>query len=253
VRNCKIYNAEGSGVFEMAQALEQDFDRLLKSVKRWQDEAKKFLATLKRNSNAFIFLEPVDWKGLGLTDYLKIVKTPMDLGTVGNKLAADEYPSIDAFFDDLYLTWNNCMVYNADGSDVYKMAAAMRAETDKLRAGGEVEKTPAPQAVAPKPGPGRRKSQPPPPEETKDEDMMDDEDEKRREDIVRMGKRFASLQHDFLGSAIRFVYAKCPKAVKHAEGGQYEIDFGTIGADASCCDSVNQLVKVLLYLQQNPE
>ena len=255
VKNCKLYNAEGSPVFQMAEALEAEFEKLLKSIKRWQDEAKKILASLKKNPNAFIFLEPVDWKSLGLTDYLKVIKTPMDLGTVGAKLASDQYASIDAFFDDLNLVWSNCMVYNADGSDVYKMAAVMKLETEKFRAAEVVTAapTPAPQAVAPKAGPGRRKSQPQPQEDVKDEEMEDEEDEKRREDFMRMGKRFASLQHDYLASAVRFIYAKCPKAVRPVEGGFFDIDFVAIGNDSSCCHSVNQLVKVMLYLQQNPE
>jgi hypothetical protein len=36
------------------------------------------------------FLEPVDWRGLGLTDYPTIVTTPMDLGTVRRKLVGEE-------------------------------------------------------------------------------------------------------------------------------------------------------------------
>ena len=28
------------------------------------------------------FLEPVDWKSLGLTDYPLVIKQPMDLGTI---------------------------------------------------------------------------------------------------------------------------------------------------------------------------
>ncbi len=32
------------------------------------------------------FRVPVDWKGLGLTDYPKIIKKPMDLGTIKKKI-----------------------------------------------------------------------------------------------------------------------------------------------------------------------
>lgn len=252
VTNCKTYNAEGAEVYVMAEELDSEFDQAIARI--WLDEAKRVLNTLKKNQNAFIFLEPVDWKGLGLSDYLKVIKHPMDLGTVGSKLASDQYTGLDAFFDDIYLIWNNCMLYNADGSDVYKMAAAMKAETDKLRYSGAVASvaaTPIVTASAPalKTQSARRKSQVP---EPSDEDMAD-EDEKRREDIIRMGKRFATLQHDYLGGAVRFIYAKCPKAVKMMDPNQYEVDFQTIGTDSSCCDSINQLVKVMLYLQQNPE
>ena len=258
VSNCKVYNAEGSPVFEMAVALEGEFQRLLKSMRRWQDDAKKILSLLKKNPNGAIFLEPVDWKALGLKDYLQVVKRPMDLGTVGAKLAADEYASIDQFFDDVYLIFANCMAYNADGSQVYEMALAMKNETDRLRAGEPTPKVSA--AVLPsappteKRGPGapKRKSMPAESEEQAPEvDETDDPD--RREDIARLGRRFAALHNDYLGGAIRFIHAKCPHAVRPMDGGQIEVDLDAIAKDTSSSHSVNQLVKVMLYLQQNPE
>jgi hypothetical protein len=251
VSNCKTYNAEGSEVYNMAEQLAGEYEKF--KARLWPDEAKRVLNILKKNANAYIFLEPVDWKTLGLADYLKIVKNPMDLGTVSTKLASDQYASIDAFYDDVNLIWTNCMLYNADGSEVYNMAAAMLAETAKLTAGAPALAAPTPAASAVGvPAPKRRKSQAQP-EPEEDVDMEDDEAEKRREDIVRMGKRFAALRHDYLGGAIRFIYAKCPKAVKLVEAGQYEIDFQNVSDDPSCCDSINQLIKVMLYLQQNPE
>ena len=39
------------------------------------------------------FLAPVDWKGLGLRNYLKVIRKPMDLGTVRQKLEGAQYPS----------------------------------------------------------------------------------------------------------------------------------------------------------------
>lgn len=37
------------------------------------------------------FLEPVDWKGLGLTDYPDLIANPMDLGTIMQKFAEARY------------------------------------------------------------------------------------------------------------------------------------------------------------------
>lgn len=255
ISNCKVYNAEGSSVFEMASSLEVDFNKLLKiastSAKRWQDDAKRILTSLKKESASSIFLEPVDWKSLGLTDYLKIIKSPMDLGTVATKLGNDSYSSIESFFDDLYLIWSNCMTYNADGSEVFKLAVTMKLETDKLKAELAIPSAPGPGRP---PGPGRRKSAPP---EVLEEEpaAADEEEEKRREDLTRLGKRFASLQHDYLAGAVRFIFAKCPKAIKAIDerNGEFEVDLAAIGADANSCDSINQLVKVMLFLQQNPE
>jgi hypothetical protein len=37
------------------------------------------------------FLEPVDWKALGIPDYPTIIKNPMDLGTISKKLKENKY------------------------------------------------------------------------------------------------------------------------------------------------------------------
>jgi hypothetical protein len=44
------------------------------------------------------FREPVAWEAMGLVDYLTIVKTPMDLGTVKSKLDSREYKKFDGMF-----------------------------------------------------------------------------------------------------------------------------------------------------------
>jgi hypothetical protein len=68
------------------------------------------------------FREPVDWKNLDLYDYPKIVKRPMDLGTVKRKLERDQYTSASECAADIRLIWTNCKTYNADGSDFYLLA-----------------------------------------------------------------------------------------------------------------------------------
>ena len=78
-----------------------------------------------RINNRYIsepFHEPVPWKELGLTDYLDVVKHPMDLGTVMNKLKHDSYRSFEAFNKDITLIFENCRSYNQDTSDVYRQA-----------------------------------------------------------------------------------------------------------------------------------
>ncbi len=49
-------------------------------------------------------------------DYTRIVKKPMDLGTVSEKLQLDEYRFIEEALDDLQLIWDNCKSYNESGS-----------------------------------------------------------------------------------------------------------------------------------------
>lgn len=40
------------------------------------------LTSLIESNDSCDFREPVDWKGMGLTDYPSIIKHPMDLSTV---------------------------------------------------------------------------------------------------------------------------------------------------------------------------
>jgi Bromodomain/Bromodomain extra-terminal - transcription regulation len=49
----------------------------------------------------------------------------MDLGTVKKKIKNKEYTSFLQCGEDVKLIWNNCMTYNADGSDFYKLAQSL--------------------------------------------------------------------------------------------------------------------------------
>lgn len=81
---------------------------------------------LCRDDSAMAFLEPVNWKALGLMDYPSIVKTPMDLGTVRKRIKNGTYGSTAAsaeqIAEDVRLVWTNCMLYNDDSSDLHHVA-----------------------------------------------------------------------------------------------------------------------------------
>lgn len=72
-----------------------------------------------------MFREAVDWESLGLVDYLVVIKTPMDLGTVRKKLDGREYRKQEECVSDIRLIWSNSMLYNAPGSKVYSFAKAL--------------------------------------------------------------------------------------------------------------------------------
>ena len=60
-----------------------------------------------------LFLEPVDWERLNIPDYPKIIRNPMDLGTVRKKICENEYTSHTSCIEDVRLIWRNCMAYNS--------------------------------------------------------------------------------------------------------------------------------------------
>lgn len=56
----------------------------------------------------------------------------MDLGTVKKKIKNKEYTSYLQCGQDVKLIWNNCMTYNADGSDFYKLAQTLYKRWDSM-------------------------------------------------------------------------------------------------------------------------
>ena len=82
----------------------------------------KLINYLMSRQDSGPFREPVDWKNLDLYDYPKIVKKPMDLGTVKRKLERSQYSNANECAADIRLIWTNCKTYNADGSDFYLLA-----------------------------------------------------------------------------------------------------------------------------------
>ena len=53
---------------------------------------------------------------MGLLDYPKYVKKPMDLNTISRKLKDGKYQTVENVLDDIQLIFDNCKVYNAPGS-----------------------------------------------------------------------------------------------------------------------------------------
>ncbi|KAK4438785.1 Transcription factor GTE4 [Sesamum alatum] len=80
------------------------------------------LERLMKHKHGWVFNKPVDAVGLGLHDYFEIIKNPMDLGTVKDRLTQNWYKSPLEFAEDVRLTFQNAMTYNPKEQDVYLMA-----------------------------------------------------------------------------------------------------------------------------------
>jgi hypothetical protein len=89
------------------------------------DEKKKLekvFDTIEKDVQAYEFLNPVDYIGLNILDYPKIITHPMDLGTVKKNLLNGDYKTMQDFMSDINLIWQNCRTYNIPGSEIVKMA-----------------------------------------------------------------------------------------------------------------------------------
>uniref|UniRef100_K3X9X7 histone acetyltransferase n=1 Tax=Globisporangium ultimum (strain ATCC 200006 / CBS 805.95 / DAOM BR144) TaxID=431595 RepID=K3X9X7_GLOUD len=76
----------------------------------------------------WVFSSPVDPVALGIPNYFKIIRRPMDLGTIKKKLDLGIYKNIHQFAADVRLTFNNAKTYNSEEQDVYNLAKDMLAD-----------------------------------------------------------------------------------------------------------------------------
>ncbi|KAL1131413.1 hypothetical protein AAG570_011030 [Ranatra chinensis] len=69
--------------------------------------------------------QPVDANKLNLPDYHKVIKHPMDLGTIKKRLENNYYWCGKECIQDFNTMFNNCYVYNKPGEDVVVMAQTL--------------------------------------------------------------------------------------------------------------------------------
>jgi len=56
----------------------------------------------------------------------------MDLQTVESKLKEEIYATEEEFEQDVNLIWDNALLFNYEGSEVYNMALEMKKESQRL-------------------------------------------------------------------------------------------------------------------------
>jgi len=137
-KNAKLYNQEGSEIYDAAHELEGAFENAFavvpKGPLRASDalaKAKDIVKSIRKLPNADAFNEPVDWEGLKLDDYLDVIKEPMDLGTILRNLESGYYTNVEGVFQHLDLVWRNAMMYNTEGSPVHEAAKKLEVLTQK--------------------------------------------------------------------------------------------------------------------------
>ncbi|KAB5549259.1 hypothetical protein PHYPO_G00065370 [Pangasianodon hypophthalmus] len=116
--------------------------------------------TLWKHQFAWPFYQPVDAVKLGLPDYHKIIKNPMDMGTIKKRLENVYYWSASECMQDFNTMFTNCYIYNKPTDDIVLMAQALEKiflQKVALMPQEEVELLPpAPKAKGRKPGPGQQ-------------------------------------------------------------------------------------------------
>eukprot|EP00850_Spirogloea_muscicola_P000108 SM000001S04510 [mRNA] locus=s1:685470:687901:+ [translate_table: standard] len=81
------------------------------------------------------FEKPVDVEGLRLRDYNVVIKRPMDLGTIQQRMerlgSEGGYHTPQEIADDVRLVFSNAMTYNHEGTDVHVMARTLAKKFDE--------------------------------------------------------------------------------------------------------------------------
>jgi len=102
---------------------------------RFCDEVLTELRKTKHYDINAAFMQPVDPVALNIPDYHKVIKRPMDLQTMSNKLSSGEYQSLKEFEKDFDLIIKNCKTFNGEDHIVYAQALRLqdlyRAEMSK--------------------------------------------------------------------------------------------------------------------------
>uniref|UniRef100_A0A3Q3X3T5 Bromodomain-containing protein 2 n=1 Tax=Mola mola TaxID=94237 RepID=A0A3Q3X3T5_MOLML len=86
---------------------------------------RTLLKCLWRHHFAWPFHEPVDAYRLNLPDYHKIIKQPMDMGTIKKRLENNFYRSACECIQDFNTMFTNCYIYNKPADDIVLMAQSL--------------------------------------------------------------------------------------------------------------------------------
>jgi hypothetical protein len=118
----------------------------------------------------------VDWVALGIPDYPKVVKKPMDMSTMRKKLDNHEYPNAQKFYDDFKLMIRNCFSFNPAGTPVNQAGIELqRVFDDKWK-------------TLPRPPPAQDDSEP------EDEEEENESEDERSRQIAEMENQIEAMR-----------------------------------------------------------
>uniref|UniRef100_A0A8C5F9H7 Bromodomain PHD finger transcription factor n=1 Tax=Gadus morhua TaxID=8049 RepID=A0A8C5F9H7_GADMO len=84
---------------------------------------RRILRSLQAHKMAWPFLEPVDTNDA--PDYYRVIKEPMDLSTMEDRLQRRDYVKLTEFVADMTKIFDNCRYYNPSDSPFYQCAEVL--------------------------------------------------------------------------------------------------------------------------------
>lgn len=144
------------------------------------------------------FLVPVDPVALNIPHYRQVVKNPMDLGTMAQKLKTGQYGKAGEFQKDFELMVQNCLAFNPPGNPVRDMAIHLKREFATLwanKAKWEKQHQPTSQRESPASGEDS--------EEDEDEDEEDQPDDANEQTIAKLSQQLLEIQKALAGTQMK--------------------------------------------------
>lgn len=120
------------GTKRKLEGVDCEQEKRLKMDRYAKSNCKVILGKLLNHRVAFPFKKPVNPVELCIPDYFDIIKNPMDLGTIKQKLDDNKYRDSEEFESDVRLTFSNAMRYNPPENSVYKYARELMTFFDHL-------------------------------------------------------------------------------------------------------------------------
>nr|CAD7402573.1 unnamed protein product [Timema poppensis] len=116
--NCRLYNEEGSMIYEDANKLEQaqKLRTLYDTIRDYRDPKVRQLSLIFQklpSKNEY-------------PDYYEVIKRPIDLERIGQKLKSNQYESLEDMVSDFVLMFDNACKYNEPDSQIYKDALMLQ-------------------------------------------------------------------------------------------------------------------------------
>ncbi|KAJ1421719.1 Bromodomain-containing protein [Ochromonadaceae sp. CCMP2298] len=108
------------------------------------------LRELAKQPQGVWFLEPVDYVKMGIPDYPRVIKRPMDLGLVGSNVESGVYEGCEGFAEDVRQVFRNALLFNTDKVNPVNIAArelAARFEDRYRLLTAQLGLAPAPEAA----------------------------------------------------------------------------------------------------------
>jgi hypothetical protein len=89
------------------------------------NECMEFMKRVKEHKSSYIFLQRIEEIIDAIPSYLEIIKTPIDLNKIEDRLVSGKYSSLDELKEDFDLMFNNCKTFNQEKNQWVTKACTM--------------------------------------------------------------------------------------------------------------------------------